>query len=86
MGIDVREVVASYVLGVSGHTVHARITADINGSDGFQWEISHYQGGVGSGRKPVMLPVESRKQALEQIIAYAQGFDPQYSPIRNNSY
>lgn len=86
MGIDVREVVANYVIDVSGQTVRARITADINGSDGFQWDISHYQGGVGVGRKPSMLPVESRKQALGQIIAYAQGFDAQYSPIPNNSY
>ena len=86
MEIDVQEVVANYVIDVSGHAVRARITADINGSDGFQWDISHYQGGVGGGRKPAMLPVESRKQALEQIIAYAQGFDPQYSPIPNNIY
>lgn len=86
MSVKIQEVVSSFVLDVSGHTVHARITKDIDGSEGFSWDISHYGGGFSRARKAQMTPVSSRKEALEQIIAYAQTFDPGYSPHPNNSY
>lgn len=86
MGIDIREVVANYVLNISGHRVHARITRDIDQSGGFLWDVSHYRGGFGKSRKPSVVTAGSREEALEQIIAYAQGFDPQYSPVPNGGF
>ncbi len=86
MSVEIREVVSNFVLEVSGHTVHARITKDIDGSEGFNWDISHYGGGFSRAKKAPMAPVSSRKEALEQIIAYAQTFEPGYSPLPNTSY
>lgn len=86
MTVEIREVVTSFVLDVSGHTVHARITRDIDESGGFLWDISHYGGGFSRAKKPPVTPVSSRKEALGQIIAYAQSFEPGYSPQPNTSY
>ncbi|MCT8954773.1 hypothetical protein MN546_20240 [Pseudomonas lundensis] len=86
MSVEIREVVSSFVLDVSGHRVHARITKDIDGSEGFSWDISHYGGGFSRAKKAQMAPVSSHKEALEQIIAYAQTFDPGYSPDPNIRY
>ncbi|WLH88609.1 hypothetical protein PSH87_18430 [Pseudomonas sp. FP453] len=86
MSVEIREVVSSFVLDVSGHTVHARITKDIDGSEGFIWDISHHGGGFSRAKKAQMAPVSSRKEALEQIIAYAQTFEPGYSPVPNSRY
>lgn len=87
MSNEIREVVASYVIDVSGFKVQARITAALDGEKMFLWEVSHLCSGVSSRfERPKPVPVGSRKEALEQIMDYAKGFKPGYSPEPNGSY
>jgi hypothetical protein len=86
MKVEIREVVASYVLDLSDHTVHARITKAVDSKDSFLWDISHYC--VGETKLPKPAPIASRsiEEALQQIRKYAEGFVSGYRPDTNQYY
>lgn len=87
MQIEIKEVVANYVLDLFGHPVQARITKGINTSENYLWDISHYSIHEGSrSKKPSPVPAKTIDAALQQIMEYAKTYSSGYSPEKNNSY
>lgn len=87
MEIEIKEVVASYVLDLFGHPVQARITRSINTSESYLWDVSHYSVGEGSRpKKPVPVPAKTIDDALQQIMDYAKSHSSGYSPKENIGY
>ena len=87
MQIEIKEVVANYVLDLFGHTVKARITKGISDSENYLWDISHHSVEEGSRpKKPDPIPAKTIEDALRQIMDYAKVHSPGYSPRENTDY
>ena len=87
MKIEIKEVVASYVLDLDGQKVQARITQDVSEPEGFLWDISHHVIDEGSRpKKPAPVPAKTIEDALQQIMDYAKVHSSGYSPSENANY
>lgn len=86
MQIEIKEIVSSYAIDIDGQTVQARITRNTDESGDFLWDISHHRTGASGVVKPSAVPASSRREALVQIIAYAESFEYGYAPRPNIAY
>jgi len=87
MQIKIKEVVASYVLDLSGYIVQARITKDISGSPKYLWDVSHHLiDGNSKPVKPAPSQSETIEDALQQLMDYAKVHTAGYSPRENADY
>lgn len=88
MGIEIKEVVKSFVLTIHEKTVHARITESVRAAEKYEWDISHHYKLEHSSKikKPDSLIASSPEEALVKIAAYAEQFVSGYEFPKNPKY